>query len=492
MELPKNITQIGEADRRCRIYVEDYVISYLRQLNHQAENKNTGVALYGIRKEEDETAYLFFYGACKLDSLEREVRHLSQAQNQEIERLRKRFFPQQQFLGYRLLNGEMVEGFHICEQGICRYIAGYACFYEKNDNMLAYMLDSREGEAEPEKVDQEKYDRVRKRQEDRRLEYQGQIGQNAKSREKRKAEEQKTQEERSEQENRGHQEERNVLENRKVRERGAWRTGPGLSSGTMRLMRVSVVGMFALLCLAGMSTLNENGGLEGLQKAVTKLMADLSEQKLPEDGEAVNVMNPGQNQTLYTEGDLTDAIQKENSGAAGNPEKEGTDDGDEGTGDGSGGMGNGSGGTDEGSGGMENGSGGTGEGSGGTDDGREGTNDWSGGADDGEEGSDDGEEGTDDGDEGTNDGAGEANDGDEDRMNENPGEGDQEGTSGDQEQPETQETAAPVSYTIQKGDTLTRISLRHYGTSARVREICDLNNIADPDDIYFGQKILLP
>lgn len=58
-------------------------------------------------------------------------------------------------LGYQILNGEMVEGFQICEQEICRYVSGYAQFYEKNDSMLAYMLENRGEEAAPEKVDQE-------------------------------------------------------------------------------------------------------------------------------------------------------------------------------------------------------------------------------------------------------------------------------------------------------------------------------------------------
>ena len=39
MELPKNITQIGEADKHCRIYVEDYVVSYIKQMNGMAQNK---------------------------------------------------------------------------------------------------------------------------------------------------------------------------------------------------------------------------------------------------------------------------------------------------------------------------------------------------------------------------------------------------------------------------------------------------------------------
>ena len=133
MQLPKNITQIGETNPHCKIYVEDYVISYIKQLNRYACDKELAVALYGVRKEEAGVTYLFFYGACKMNFLQRECRHLSQAVQQEAEKQRKRYFPEYIFLGYRLLNGEMVEGFHVCEQGVCRYIEGYAQFYEKND-----------------------------------------------------------------------------------------------------------------------------------------------------------------------------------------------------------------------------------------------------------------------------------------------------------------------------------------------------------------------
>ena len=176
MELPKNITQIGEADRHCKIYVEDYVISYIRQMNHQAADKKETLALYGRRQEEGEIAYLFIYGACRMTTLSGQVRHLSQAQLQEAEKQKRLYFPEDMFLGYSLLNGEMVEGFYILEQGICRYVAGYACFYEKNDSMLAYMLDSRKEEAKPEQVDNEKYERVRQRQEETRQQYRQQTG----------------------------------------------------------------------------------------------------------------------------------------------------------------------------------------------------------------------------------------------------------------------------------------------------------------------------
>ena len=168
MELPKNITQIGEADKHCRIYVEDYVVSYIKQMNGMAQNKDIAIALYGRKTAEDGVAYLFAYGSAKLNFLQKPVRHLSQAQEQEIEKLRRKYFSEMTFLGYQILNGEMVEGFQICEQEICRYVSGYAQFYEKNDSMLAYMLENRGEEAAPEKVDQEKYEVVKKRQEERR------------------------------------------------------------------------------------------------------------------------------------------------------------------------------------------------------------------------------------------------------------------------------------------------------------------------------------
>ena len=65
----------------------------------------------------------------------------------------------------------MVEGFHVCGKEECRFVKGYAQFYEKNEAMLSYMLESRQVEAAPESVDSEKYDAARNRQEKRREKY---------------------------------------------------------------------------------------------------------------------------------------------------------------------------------------------------------------------------------------------------------------------------------------------------------------------------------
>ncbi len=56
--------------------------------------------------------------------------------------------------------------------------------------------------------------------------------------------------------------------------------------------------------------------------------------------------------------------------------------------------------------------------------------------------------------------------------------------------------AAPKTqyYTIEKGDTLSKIADRYYGDPQKYRELFDANKevIQDPDKIYPGQKIRIP
>ena len=280
MELPKNITQIGEVNPHCKIYVEDYVISYIKQLNRQAGEKGLAVALYGRKEEEGEVTYLFLYGACRLNSLQRECRHLSQAVCQEAEKMRRKHFSEYEFLGYRLLDGEMIEGFHICEQGVCRYVGGYAQFYEKNDQMLALMLDERGEDARPEEVGQEKYDMVKKRQEERRA---------------------------LAEEKAGH---------------AFWKKGPAQKSGQtqragymapLKSGKLAAAAVFAVLCVAGIASMGGGETFAQWRQTVRQLVEDMSEKQLPD---AVEVSNGNaQVGTIVAEDKLTDAIQKENEHA---------------------------------------------------------------------------------------------------------------------------------------------------------------------------------
>ena len=279
MELPKNITQIGEADKHCRVYVEDYVVSYIKQMNGMAQNKDIAIALYGRRTTENGVTYLFAYGSAKLNFLQKPIRHLSQAQEQEIEKLRKKYFPEMTFLGYQILNGEMVEGFRICEQEICRYVAGYAQFYEKNDSMLAYMLENRGEEAEPEKVVQEKYEVVKKRQEERR--------------------------QRQENVHAGHAEYAGRMERRD-------NIIPMPTVG-LRRMKMAATGVFVLLCVMALALMRQENTGESLGETARQAMSSLREQKLPDAVEEQNQVS-----TLVAEDKLEAALRQENNAVAEN------------------------------------------------------------------------------------------------------------------------------------------------------------------------------
>ena len=47
-------------------------------------------------------------------------------------------------------------------------------------------------------------------------------------------------------------------------------------------------------------------------------------------------------------------------------------------------------------------------------------------------------------------------------------------------------------YTVVKGDTLWAIAKRYYGDGNRYPEIARANNIANPNIIHIGQKLLIP
>lgn len=418
MELPKNITQIGETNPHCKIYVEDYVISYIRQLNQYAGEKGLAVALYGTKKEEGEITYLFLYGACKLNFLQRECRHLSQAVCQEAEKQRRKYFPEYMFLGYRLLDGEMVEGFHICEQSVCRYVEGYAQFYEKNDSMLAFMLDERQGEVKPEEVAQEKYDMVKKRQEERRALL-----------------EEKT----------GHAFQKKDGIRRE-------KPAPPLNNG-----KLAIAATFVLLCGAGFAAMGGGENFSQLRTDVKEMMDDIFQRQLPD---AVEVSGSNaQVGTIVAEDKLADAIRKENTAVDGQASEENQTAGGEGD----------------------------------VPDAADGAGQVSSEAVDpkgnGQETPEAGESG---GQQAPN------------NMAQPTVEPTPEPTIQPTEQPIPESTPTPestpaaapvtemVAYIVRRGDTMTDICLRQYGSDARVAEVCALNNISNPDDIKEGEKIFLP
>lgn len=65
-------------------------------------------------------------------------------------------------------------------------------------------------------------------------------------------------------------------------------------------------------------------------------------------------------------------------------------------------------------------------------------------------------------------------------------------------QPQTKAAAATAgggsqrSYTVQSGDTLSKIAKEFYGNANQYQQIADANGIADPDKIRAGQELVIP
>lgn len=68
----------------------------------------------------------------------------------------------------------------------------------------------------------------------------------------------------------------------------------------------------------------------------------------------------------------------------------------------------------------------------------------------------------------------------------------QENQQNAQQNQTTQATNIPQYYVVCEGDTLRTISYQIYGNYDHVDEICRWNNIEDPNNILYGQKLLLP
>jgi len=255
MELPKNVTQVGSLNKNLKVYIEDYVISYLKQLNSVAENKRMGVALYG-RKSTEEVSYYFVYGACKLDYLNREGKRLSVTQMQEIEKHRMNHFKELEIVGYVILTGESIDGIYILERESSRYVAGYSCFYEKNDSMLSFMLENRGIDFQPEMVGQEKYIEVKSRQEDRRRLYE---------------------------------------------------EGTGAGKGSFPVLQTICAAMFMVLCVSAVFYTREESGKEFLPEGLSNYVAGIfGEESTPAPtGKEVS-------STLVAQNELTQEIQREN------------------------------------------------------------------------------------------------------------------------------------------------------------------------------------
>ena len=184
IELPKNVRQIGDPEDRRKIYIEDYVITYLRRLAGE-ETLNSRVAiLLGHTEQMDGLPYLFIRGAVGLKKLEYTENGIPFTDEiwAEVYGAMKEYFADLDILGWYLslpgypmeLGPELLKihvnyfggvdkvllvsdssdeaaDFFAYENGKLTRQRGYTIFYERNEAMQRYMIETGDGESIDEK-----------------------------------------------------------------------------------------------------------------------------------------------------------------------------------------------------------------------------------------------------------------------------------------------------------------------------------------------------
>ena len=172
-KLPKNTRQIGERDQSVRLYLEDYVNTYLKRLFPKGgQDLRVGVLL-GTSEEHDGVPYLFVDGALEMEDVaeQGEKVELTESAWKKVYQDMDRLFPKRSVLGWFLcgapgaalsplnywkqhgqyfagknqlmylnsgLEGE--EAVYITSEDGFYKLRGYHIYYERNQMMQDYMI----------------------------------------------------------------------------------------------------------------------------------------------------------------------------------------------------------------------------------------------------------------------------------------------------------------------------------------------------------------
>ena len=176
-QLPRNVRQIGTTDQNYRVYMEDYVYTFLGRAAASGENKEEKerhlAVFMGETKWDAGTCYLFIRGAVLVSGGEISQEHIefTDAMWQQIHEDAEKYFEGEEIVGWFLggrmqqmevtemilrihlkhFGGEKVlmlmdpveneEAFFHYENSFMVKQSGFYIYYEKNPQMQAYMLE---------------------------------------------------------------------------------------------------------------------------------------------------------------------------------------------------------------------------------------------------------------------------------------------------------------------------------------------------------------
>lgn len=185
-KLPKNIRQIGAPSSNKRIYMEDYVVTYLNYIARPGSTRARGAILLGEVKNTEVGDVLFISGAVEAQNLEFDMDEseftkeawsdiyeqvkeyfpdlsvvgwflsrmgFSTAINDKIEKMHVDNFPGKDKVLYVTDSLESDDAFYMYERGQMIKQKGYYIYYDKNEAMQNYIIKQKGGVAEEENTE---------------------------------------------------------------------------------------------------------------------------------------------------------------------------------------------------------------------------------------------------------------------------------------------------------------------------------------------------
>ena len=180
-ELPKNIRQVGNAPGNYKIYIEDYVMTYLRKLAAPGNMTCRGAILLGRIYRQDGEKVMFISGAVDAQNLEFDISMISFNDsvwsslyseinkyfddlvivgwflsrmgfstniNDQMKKLHRDNFPGDDKILFLMDSLECDEAFYYYENGSLVREKGYYIYYVRNEKMQNYIISRKNDETE--------------------------------------------------------------------------------------------------------------------------------------------------------------------------------------------------------------------------------------------------------------------------------------------------------------------------------------------------------
>lgn len=194
-ELPKNVRQIGDTKEKRKIYIEDFVVTYLARLAKPDHAYARGAILLGDIYQTEEGIAVFIHGALEAQNLELDMDDtiFNEKIWSELLEQREKYFPGQAVVGWFLsrigfsveMNQKIIkahlqnfpgnhkvlymmdsleneDAFYICENQQLIRQRGYYIYYEKNSAMREYMLAEKGEEVRGTETDEREQEQIRR------------------------------------------------------------------------------------------------------------------------------------------------------------------------------------------------------------------------------------------------------------------------------------------------------------------------------------------